>query len=378
MTTPLLISFLFAATCVFAAELKPISAANGPKPVGPYSPGIMSEHHVFVSGQGARDATGRLPMGIEEQTRQCLANVKSVLEAAGLTPEHVVWAQIFLTDMKALNTVDKVYASFFSKDPPARSLVAVARLPGENPIEIAVAAVRDLKVKKVINVGTPRTPASAGVQVRNRVYVSGILGMDANQAVPKDPQRQVQELIGQMRAVLKQGDLELRNLAYAHVYVDPGMPMKVLADLLREVLPSETALSVVQAVALPYGAHIEISGVASKDAKREGDCTGIGDVVYCPGVGGTIEQSLNRIKANLKIARSDISRVVVTNVYIDDIQHFDAMNKVYADAFGKWLPTRSTVQPTPKPEELNLAPSTNSPPPKRDSPRVQITVIGVR
>jgi len=319
-----------------------------------------------------------MPTGIEEQTRQCLANVKSVLDAAGLTPEHVVWAQIFLTDIKALSTVDKVYASFFPKDPPARSLVAVARLPGENPIEIAVAAVRDLKLKKPITVGTPNPLASAGVQVRNRVYVSGVLGMDSNRTVPKDPQRQVQELIGQMRTVLKQGDLELRNLAYAHVYVDPGMPMKVLADLLREVLPSETALSVVQAVALPYGAHIEISGVASKDAKREGDCSGIGDVVYCPGVGGTIEQSLNRIKANLKIARSDISRVVVTNVYIDDIQNFEAMNKVYATAFGKWAPTRSTVQPTPKPEELNLAPSTNSPPPKRDSPRVQITVIAVR
>ena len=85
---------LFALTAS-AATLKPIVPKDGPKPVGPYSPGIDAGAFVYVSGQGARDATGRLPAGIEDQTRQCLSNVKQVLDAAGLTFEHVVWAPVF-------------------------------------------------------------------------------------------------------------------------------------------------------------------------------------------------------------------------------------------------------------------------------------------
>ena len=65
--------------------------------------------------------------------------------------------------------------------------------------------------------------------------------------------------------------------------------------------------------------------------------------------------------------------MVAANVFIDDIQNFEAMNKVYAGTFSRAAPTRVTVQPTRKADELTLAPSTNSPPPKRDSPRVQIT-----
>src|SRR3954451_10227509 len=103
-----LIFMAFAAACAFGAELKPVYPGSGPKPGGPYSPGIVSETLVFVSGQGARDATGRMPMGIEDQTRQCLTNVKGILEAAGVTPEHVVWAQVFLSDIKTVGTVDNV------------------------------------------------------------------------------------------------------------------------------------------------------------------------------------------------------------------------------------------------------------------------------
>ena len=133
----------------------------------------------------------------------------------------------------------------------------------------------------------------------DRVYVSGVLGIDAKSTVPKDPRQQVKELIAQMRSVLGKAGLELRNMAYVHVYVDSVIPGSCSGNLLTEVLPSEAALSVIETAALPMGAHIEISGVASKNARREGDCTSIGDTVYCPGAGGTIEQALKRISANM-------------------------------------------------------------------------------
>ena len=371
----LIVASIFAAR---AADLKAVFATNAPKPIGPYAPGISTGEYLYVSGQGAADSSGKIPVGIEEQTRQCLANVRSILEADGLTPDHVVWAQVFVTNLASQHAVDKVYGSFFSRNPPARSMVAVSRTPGETPVEIAVVAVRDLSRKKTIMLGTPRTPVSDGVYIGDRLYVSGALGLDVQYTVPKQPRQQVQELIRQMRAVLAKADLELRHMAYAHVYVDQAMPIKTLGELLTEVLPSETALSVVQTAGLPSGAHIEISGVASRQAKRQGDCASINDTLYCPGAGGTIDQALKRVKDNLTISKLDVTRVVAANIYLDDINHFSAMNKIYSGTFSKWLPARVTLQPTAKADELTLAPSTNSPPPKKDSPRAQVTVIAVR
>jgi 2-iminobutanoate/2-iminopropanoate deaminase len=373
-------AFLLIAVAIAAsgADLKPVYPANAAKPIGPYTPGISAEQYLYVSGQGAADATGKIPAGIEAQTRQCLANVKAILEAGGLTPEHVVWAQVFVSDIKSYEAVNSAYASFFPNNPPARSMVAVNRMPGDTPVEISVVAIRDLKTKKALSLGTARVPVSSAIQAGNRVYVSGVLGIDAKNVVPKEPRKQVEELFAQMRGVLGKANMELRHMAYAHVYVDAAMPLKLLGEILTEVLPSETALSVVQTAALPNGAHIEISGIASREAKRQGDCSIVSDTLYCPGAGGTIDQALKRVKENLMVAKMDMTRVVAANVFLDDMANFAPMNKIYAAAFDKWLPTRVTLQPTRKADELTLAPSTNSPPPKADSPRAQVTVIAVR
>jgi 2-iminobutanoate/2-iminopropanoate deaminase len=368
-----LVSSLIAAT-----DLKPVFPANAPKPIGPYTPGIDAGGYVYVSGQGARDAANNLPVGIEAQTRQTMQNVQDILAAAGLTFEHVVWSQVFLANMKDHDAMNKVYASYFPKAPPARSVIAVTRMPGDTPVEIAVVAVKDSKQKNAISLGTTREPVSNAVQVGNRTYVSGVLGLDAKRTVPTQPRAQMAALVAQMKAVLAKSGLELRHMAYAHVYVDAAMPMKVLSDLLTESLPSETALTVVQTAGLPHGAHVEISGIASREAKRIGNCTAIADTVYCAAVAGTIDQALQRVHENMKISGSHPDRIVNTNVFLDAIENFAAMNKVYAGSFGKWLPARVTVQPTPRGEELNLAPTTNSPPTNPNSPRAQVTVIAVR
>src|SRR6185295_11687151 len=80
------------------AEKRAIAPA-GIKPIGPYSPGILAGDFLYVSGQGGRDADGKLPDTIEGQARQTLQNVKAIVEAAGLTMEHVVYCQVYLTDM---------------------------------------------------------------------------------------------------------------------------------------------------------------------------------------------------------------------------------------------------------------------------------------
>ena len=112
---------------------RPVHAANLPKPVGPYSPGMGFERLIFVSGQGATEpVSGKLAgPGIAVQTEQCLKNVQTILEAAGSGLQHVLRCGVFLIDMGEFSKMNGVYARLFGDHRPARTTVQVAGLPGE-------------------------------------------------------------------------------------------------------------------------------------------------------------------------------------------------------------------------------------------------------
>lgn len=119
-----------------------IATKNAPGAIGPYSQAIKVNGFVFASGQlGLVPATGEFAEGgIEEQTRQSLTNVKSVLEAAGSGLEKVVKTTVFLKDIKDFAAMNKVYFEFFKTDCPARSAVQIAALPKDGLVEIEVIA----------------------------------------------------------------------------------------------------------------------------------------------------------------------------------------------------------------------------------------------
>jgi 2-iminobutanoate/2-iminopropanoate deaminase len=119
-----------------------IATKNAPGAIGPYSQAIKVNGFVFASGQlGLVPATGEFAEGgIEEQTRQSLTNVKSVLEATGSGLEKVVKTTVFLKDIKDFAAMNKVYSEFFKTDCPARSAVQIAALPKDGLVEIEVIA----------------------------------------------------------------------------------------------------------------------------------------------------------------------------------------------------------------------------------------------
>ena len=125
--------------------MKKISSKNAPAASGPYSQSIQVGSLVFTSGQIPIDpATGVfVPGGIKEQTRQSLPNVKTVLEAAGLTMRNVVKTTVFMADMNDFAEMNIVYAEFFAEPYPARSAVAVKSLPKGALVEIEVVATVD-------------------------------------------------------------------------------------------------------------------------------------------------------------------------------------------------------------------------------------------
>ncbi|MBP1598718.1 MAG: reactive intermediate/imine deaminase [Acidobacteria bacterium] len=110
---------------------KAVQSHTLPAPAGPYSPGVVLDRLVFVSGQGAKDpSTGRLVASdIESQTEQVLKNIASILEAAGSSLAHVVRCGVFLTDIADFAAMNAVYSRVFGANRPARTTVQVASLP---------------------------------------------------------------------------------------------------------------------------------------------------------------------------------------------------------------------------------------------------------
>ncbi len=110
----------------------PVVSDRLPKPAGPYSPGVIYERLLFVSGQGAVDpATGRLAgTDVESQTEQVLKNISTILEAAGSSLNHVIRCGVFLIDIAEFPKMNKVYSRMFGENRPARTTVQVAALPG--------------------------------------------------------------------------------------------------------------------------------------------------------------------------------------------------------------------------------------------------------
>src|SRR3954469_19566448 len=123
---------------------KVILSPDAPNPIGPYSQAIQVGNTMYLAGQGAIDPKSNQPMtnaSIEDQTRRTLDNLKSVLEVAGLTMDHIVSTTVFLKDMNEFGKMNEVYATFFKSGPPARATVEVARLPRDVRIEISAIAV---------------------------------------------------------------------------------------------------------------------------------------------------------------------------------------------------------------------------------------------
>ena len=119
-----------------------ITTDRAPAAVGPYSQGVRVDGLLFTAGQIPLDpATGQLVEGgIEAQTRQSLANVKAVLEAANSSLADVVKVTVFLVDMTEFKAMNGVYAQFFPDSPPARSAVQVGALPLGALVEIEAIA----------------------------------------------------------------------------------------------------------------------------------------------------------------------------------------------------------------------------------------------
>jgi reactive intermediate/imine deaminase len=368
---------LLLAFVVLTAQPKVVVPASGPAPVGPYSPGVIADGYLYVSGQGAAAADGRMPITFEAQAQQALDNVKAIVEAAGLTLAHVVYTHAYLEDIGNSAALDRVYARYFPTDPPARSLIGVARLPG-TPVEINAVAVLDLAGRAPVRVRgwDPRQPFSPGTITHDRLFISSLPGRAASGNIPADPASEVDAALDRFKAVTEGAGLNLAHVVFVNPYLISSIPSGIMNERYarRFEFGNTPARATIAVSALPEG-HIVYTGVAVRDlSKRKvirpknmapsptaSPCVFAGDTLYCSAKSGFIPGPLSGIYAatvehqlrqtmrnqldNLEEAGLTFDDVVAANVYLDNVDDFAKMNAVYAQYFpGPVKPARTTVQ----------------------------------
>jgi len=375
----LLSGLLLLSTPVLQAQIRAVVPAPASAAASrAYSPGIDTGEYLYVSGQGPRRPDGSLSPSFEAQVRQALENVKSVIQAAGLTMEHVVYTQVYLEDISKYREVNQVFAEVFARNPPARAVLGVAKLP-EPAVQINAVAVRSLTDKRAVYPPDYKSDESAapGILTHDRLFVSAMPGSDPSSGkVPDDPAAQVDLALDRMKAVLQAAGLDLRHMVFVNPYLTADIPMRVMNQryALRFEFGNTPARATIEVSSLPAGAHIEYTGVAVRDLKQRravrpknmppsptaSPCVFAGDTLYCsaksgfiPGPQGgvyasttahQVRQTMRNLLDNLEEADMSFDEVVATNAYLDNLSDIGAFDEVYVQYFSHVMPARTTIQ----------------------------------
>jgi reactive intermediate/imine deaminase len=355
-----------------AAEVRAIVPQNGVAPIGPYSAGVFANNYLYVAGQGAKRPDGQMPPSFEDQVRQTLENVKTVVEAAGLKMQNVVYTHVYVTGSPDYDALNRVYAQYFPNVPPARATLGVASLPGGTPVEINAVAIRDASEKKAVPVPgfDAGEPLSPGILTNDRLYISSFRKANS------DPEKEVEQALDGMQSVLQAAGLTMANVVFVNPYLTGKIPAKVMntSYAKRFEFGNTPARATIKVTSLPGDAQIEVTGVAVRDLQQRkairpknmppsptaSPCVFAGDTFYCsaksgfiPGVNGgvftpdvalQVRQTMRNLLDNLEEAGLSYKDVVSTNVYLDDLSEFAAMNKIYGKYFSGTYPARTTVQ----------------------------------
>jgi reactive intermediate/imine deaminase len=334
--------------------------------------------YIYISGQGPRGADGALPATFPAQVRQALNNLKSAVEAAGLTMDHVVYTTVYVTDISQYEEMNRVYREFFGKIPPARAVLGVAGLP-DSPIEINAVAVRSLSEKRAVYPPNYKSdePFSPGILTHDRLFVSAMpVSATPGAAAADDPAAQVDFALDRMKAIVEAAGLDLSHMVFVNPYLTGKLPMHVMNERYarRFEFGNTPARATIEVSSLPNGAQIEYTGVAVRDLKQRravrprnmppsptaSPCVFAGDTLYCsaksgfiPGANGGVYASTTAVQLrqtmrnqmdNLEEADMDFCQVVSTTVYLDNLADTREFDEVYVKYFHGKLPARTTIQ----------------------------------
>ena len=236
----------------------------------PYSHAIQSGDTLFISGQVSRDPKSNQPIegDVTTQVKTIFANITEILKTAGFAMSDIVANRVYLTDGATFGEMNKAYVPNFPTAPPARATVIVG-LPGpQYRVEITPTAVKGEKT--VITTpaadgspGKPSATLSSAIKVGKRLYLSGLLGNNADNK--GNAEAQTKETMARIERTLKAAGFEWTDLVDGVVYITDVANFQAMNNAYRPVIGKDfPARATVRTGLVGAEGLVEIMFVASK------------------------------------------------------------------------------------------------------------------
>jgi len=367
------------------AMLAPMQASKqiirvGPDLKLPFSPAVKAGQFIYVAGAVATDEDGKIiPGDISVQTKRVLDNLSKVLVAAGSNIQHVASVNVYLKNVSDFQAMNKVYQTYWPKNPPARTTVQGNLVVPEALIEIAMVAIPNGGERKIIHPAPwpmAAAPYSYGILSGDTLFLAGLVsrrGKD-NSIVEGDMQAQTAAVMENVGEVLNAAGMTFADIVSSRVYITDSAHFQAMNAAYRKYFPKNPpARATVRAALMAPQFLLEISTVAVKGGTREAFTTPnpdgsagqpnpnlssairVGNRLYVSGmlgntstnkgdIKGQTQETLVRIGRTLSSAGFDWKDVVDGVVYITDVRNFAGMNEAYREIFTKDFPARATVE----------------------------------
>ncbi len=381
---------------------------HAPQDLGPCTQTVAFSHYNNISAQLPVDpATGKMVSGdVTAQARQCLSNLKAIIESIGHVMDDMVKATIFLKEMADLEAVNTVYREFFPGYLPTRTTLAVAALPlgalvqidaiisnGEGTFPQDPCPLVKLARNSDKAPHNPLSTHTVAFSHYNNIGAQLPVEAASGQLVAGGIKEQAGQCLRNIKAVLESIDVPFDDIVKVTVYLTDLADLEAVNEVYTTFFPDSAiaravaylpARSVVSAAALPMGSRVQMDAVIShgdgtppqlvedrhnlvirarntdKAPRSPLHCQTVAFSHYNhlsaqlpidPATGkilaGCIKEQTAQCLSNIKAIVESISHVmddiVKVNIQLANIADLDAVNAVYTKYFPGYLPARTVI-----------------------------------
>ncbi len=339
---------------------------------------MLANGTLYISGQSGRKPDGSLASDFQQQAGESLKNVQSVLHQSGMDFGNVVWMNIYLTKAPDIDAMNDVYWKSIGPNPPARTVLVVAALPGGEAVEINCIAVQNASQRRSIwPQGWPHgqhidPPA---IQADDVLYLSAQGGTDPlTGKAAADFSGEARKALDNVAEILKTANMSMKNVVWVNPYMSVGGQYDVMGKVYKTYFEfgNTPGRGTIEVVGLPDDHHVVFSCIAGADlAKRKAvrprnmppsptASPGVlyGDTLYLSAKDGFIpdqgivtpdfdlqlRQSMRNLLDGLQEADMTFADVVFSTVYLRQIQDTARMDNLYGKFFKDKFPARTTLQ----------------------------------
>lgn len=381
---------------------------HAPQDLGPYTQSVAFSHYNNIAAQLPVDPrTGKLVSGdIQAQARQCLSNLKAIVESIGHVMDDMVKVTLFLKNMGDLEAVNSVYREFFPRNLPTRTVLAVAGLPlgaaiqmdallsnGEGTFPQAPCPLIKLARNSCRAPADPLSTHTVAFSHYNNIGAQLPVDAATGQLVAGGIQEQAAQCLRNIKNVLESIDVPFDDIVKVTVYLTSLADQGAVDEVYRTFFPDSAiaraaaylpARSLIVASALPLGARVQMDAVISHGdgtppqlvedrhnlviRARNTDkaphsplhCQTVAfshynhltaqlpiDMATGKVLTGCIReqtaQCLGHIKTIVESIGHVMDDIVKVNIQLKNIEDLDAVNAIYTKYFPSYLPARTVI-----------------------------------